>query len=469
MKKLVATILALVMALGVTTISWASEVENVAQTTKGNTTKQYSSLAEALNAAKDGGTVELLRDVTLTGTWTAVGTENAPFKGTFDGKGYTITRLTITTSDNEYMGFIGMLDGGTVKNVKFASVSVNGMDDVGTAVGRIINGGIVSGVQVLGGTVSGAKRVGGVVGSIIADGSALNCTNAATVTGNVYNVGGIVGAAYYTEEGKQMYITNCANNGEVTSSSVGAGGIVGLSAANVSGNTNTAAVKGTEVGGIVGEQKSYGSVTNNTNSGAVTYTTYTSGENTYGAGGIIGWLRYHGTSEARAYKVSDIISVTGNKNSGSVAGGNDAGGIVGTVYNSAVIMNNKNTATSFSATTFAAGIVGNYQITEVPAATAPARNELTFGSNNTSTATLDQINAPCKALLIYTNDNPIIEEVVPDPTPEQPPRYYYNSTTDTKTDTTKGSPKTFDAGIGIYAVTAVLSVTGMAWTAKKRH
>ena len=31
------------------------------------------------------------------------------------------------------------------------------------------------------------------------------------------------------------------------------------------------------------------------------------------------------------------------------------------------------------------------------------------------------------------------------------------------------SPKTFDAGIGIYAVTAVLSVTGMAWTPKKRH
>ena len=48
--------------------------------------------------------------------------------------------------------------------------------------------------------------------------------------------------------------------------------------------------------------------------------------------------------------------------------------------------------------------------------------------------------------------------------------YYYPSTSDTTTSTTtKGSPKTFDAGIGIYAVTAVLSVTGMAWTAKKRH
>ena len=33
--------------------------------------------------------------------------------------------------------------------------------------------------------------------------------------------------------------------------------------------------------------------------------------------------------------------------------------------------------------------------------------------------------------------------------------YYYQPTTDTKADDTKGSPKTFDAGVGIYAVTAV--------------
>ena len=459
MKKLLATILALVMAVGVTTVAWA---EQPAVAKMGETT--YTNLHQALEAAVNGGTVELLGDVTLTGIWTAVGTENAPFKGTFDGKGYTITGLNIPTNDNEYVGLIGMLDGGKVKNVKFASVSVTGKDDVGTAVGRIINGGTVSGVQVLGGTVSGAKRVGGVVGSIKANGTVSDCTNAAVVTANDRNAGGIVGSAYYTATGQQMYITNCVNNGAVTASGV-CGGIVSLSAANVSGNTNTTEVKGTEVGGIVGEQKSYGSVTNNTNSGAVTNT---SGNAAYGAGGIIGWLRYHGTSEASAYEVSDIISVTGNKNSGSVTGGNDAGGIVGTVYNSAVIMNNKNTATSFSAATFAAGIVGNYQTVETPAAEAPAQNKLTFGSN-TSTTPLEQINANCKDLLIYTNGNPIIEEVVPDPTPEQPPHYYYHPTTDTKTDTTKGSPKTFDAGVGIYAVTAVLSVTGMAWTAKKRH
>ena len=53
----------------------------------------------------------------------------------------------------------------------------------------------------------------------------------------------------------------------------------------------------------------------------------------------------------------------------------------------------------------------------------------------------------------------------------QPPRYYYNSTTtttNTKADGTKGSPKTFDAGMGIYALTAVLSVTGMAYVGKKK-
>ena len=62
--------------------------------------------------------------------------------------------------------------------------------------------------------------------------------------------------------------------------------------------------------------------------------------------------------------------------------------------------------------------------------------------------------------------------VTPNPTPEQPPRYYYynsTTTTGTKADGTKGSPKTFDAGVAIYAVTAVLSVTGMAWAAKKRE
>ncbi len=49
---------------------------------------------------------------------------------------------------------------------------------------------------------------------------------------------------------------------------------------------------------------------------------------------------------------------------------------------------------------------------------------------------------------------------------EAAPRYYYNSGTTTDTDNAdedkKGSPKTFDPGVGIYAVMAALSLTGTA-------
>lgn len=372
---------------------------------------QYATLAAALAAAKDGDTVKLLKDITLTETWTPIGTNENPFKGTFDGQGYTITGLNI--SSGSYAGLIGVLDAGTVKNVKFASVNISTTGtDVGAAVGRIINNGKVENVQVLPGSVSGAKRVGGVVGCIKAYGSVADCSNAATVSATTYNVGGIVGAAYYTETGKAMQISGCTNTGAVTSAGVGAGGIVGLSAAHVTGCENRAAVIGTgSIGGIVGEQKSYGSVTNCTNSAAVTNNS-NNPTTSYGTGGIIGWLRYHGTGEASDYEVSAIISVTGNSNSGSVNGGNDAGGIIGACYNSAVVTENANTAGSLSATTFAAGIVGNYQTTETPAAAEPASNKLTFDfKGNTSSTAINSIAAQNKDMLIYTNGNVVNGEI----------------------------------------------------------
>ncbi len=103
------------------------------------------------------------------------------------------------------------------------------------------------------------------------------------------------------------------------------------------------------------------------------------------------------------------------------------------------------------------------------------KTTVTVAADNTMT------NAP---RTIYAEDGVAVKEIVAAPTGTElvknadgsysvvkkpAPSYYYHPTTDTKADETKGSPKTFDAGIGIYAVTAVLSVTGMAWTAKKRH
>ena len=70
--------------------------------------------------------------------------------------------------------------------------------------------------------------------------------------------------------------------------------------------------------------------------------------------------------------------------------------------------------------------------------------------------------------VVFVNGKDISNEFDGYTVPQSSGYYYYQPTTDTKADGTKGSPKTFDAGVGIYAVTAVLSVTGMAWTAKKR-
>ena len=48
-------------------------------------------------------------------------------------------------------------------------------------------------------------------------------------------------------------------------------------------------------------------------------------------------------------------------------------------------------------------------------------------------------------------------------------KYYYYSPAVGSADAPKGSPKTFDAGAGIYAVSAALSLTGTAWIGRKRH
>ncbi len=47
--------------------------------------------------------------------------------------------------------------------------------------------------------------------------------------------------------------------------------------------------------------------------------------------------------------------------------------------------------------------------------------------------------------------------------------YYYQPTTDTKTTGTKGSPKTFDAGIALYVGMALTSAAGVAFVGKKRE
>ena len=53
-------------------------------------------------------------------------------------------------------------------------------------------------------------------------------------------------------------------------------------------------------------------------------------------------------------------------------------------------------------------------------------------------------------------------------TPASSGGYYYYSTPDTKADDAKGSPKTADLGVALYAALSLLSLTGLTCTTKKR-
>jgi hypothetical protein len=356
----------------------------------------------------EGWTVNLENDVDLANyTWTPIGTETSPFKGTFNGNDKTINHLALSSTDY-FQGSIGVLDGGVVKNIKFENVNLSGVNKSGCAVGEVINNGTVSYIAVNSGTIiGGTKTIGSCVGMIKAYGTVDHCTNHVDITSSGTNVGGIIGAAYYTEEGQEMYVKDNENYGKIIGGHP-AGGIVGLSTGNVSGNHNYADVKGTigtSTGGIVGEQKSYGIVESNTNEGNVV-----NADGQYGVGGVIGWIRYHGSTETASYKVSVPIEVRKNVNKGSVSGGNDGGGIVGTIYNNALLVQNENYAATLSGITFAAGIVGNYQDTETPA-NASITNAITL-TGNTSTTTIENINAPSKDLILYNNDAEHVTPVI---------------------------------------------------------
>ena len=379
-----------------------------------STSADLTAFAAAVNSGNSfsGKTVKLAADITLSGAWTPIGTatrsgktaSGATFSGIFDGQNHTISGLTISTgADSAAIGLFGAVSGGTVKDLKLTdvSISVAANENTGAVCGLLLDGGTVKNCEVSG-SVS-ANNCAGIVGRLMVSGTISNCVNhaAITATGSGSNAGGIVCKAYYTKSEKEMSIVGCANDGAI-SASYDVGGIAALSAANITDCQNRGDVTGGIVaGGIAGEQKSYGTVSGNTNSAAIT------GEST---GGIIGWIRYL-TSENSSYANRQIITVTGNSNSGSIVGSGSlgSGGIVGNIYNAATVTGNENTASSIAGGTFAAGVVGNLQKND--------GNEYSSGplkvTGNVSTTELANItvsSGTCKDLYAYKNDTSFIVE-----------------------------------------------------------
>ena len=412
MKKLFVSLLCVVMMVTfMPSMAFAETLANDTAVISIHSEDDLKKIGNDENYPLNGNYV-LADNITLSdGNWTPIGsgiragsgftTESKPFTGTFDGKGHTISGMKVSTEGSQSkdyaLGLFGIVSGGTVKNLNLENVSIIALDNemAGGAIGMLTNGGTAENITVSG-EISVKRGNGGIVGRMTKSGTVTGCVNNATIKGTGANVGGIVGAAYYTITYGEMYISDCVNNGTVSGEAGVVGGIAGLSAAHISNCKNTAAVSGNgaDVAGIAAEQQNYGSIKNCTNTGTITNTS-----NEYGTGGIVGWIRYNGAIDN--YQKKAIIEVKDNLNTASVSGGNDAGGIVGTVYNAAVVTGNENRAAELTGKSFAAGIVGNLQFTETPEGGISLKNILI--KNNISGTALEDIEGNCKNLYVYNN------------------------------------------------------------------
>ena len=156
--------------------------------------------------------------------WIPIGTIN-PFKGVFDGGGFSITGLTVNDNTLSNSGLFGVLDGATIKNLGVAG-KISGMtNNCGGIAGSIYNGSSIANCYSAA-NISGAGCVGGLVGYVFG-GSIANCYSTGNVSGTNFEVGGIAGSIVNGSS-----IANCYATGAVSSGMEQAGGIAGSTASD---------------------------------------------------------------------------------------------------------------------------------------------------------------------------------------------------------------------------------------------
>jgi len=190
--------------------------------------------ASKVNGGETSANAVLTADINLDGVdWTAIGTPDVPFKGTFDGQDFAITGFvgTTPTATGKY-GLFGNIDGATVKNFSIAGTltvpegASNGSGVIGWASGGSKISSINSTLVIEAGG-NAAHHVAGVVGSAQGGTNTItNCVFAGSLTvadGSTDCFAGIVG---YISSDK---VTNCVNLGTVDyyAANCYAGGIVG--------------------------------------------------------------------------------------------------------------------------------------------------------------------------------------------------------------------------------------------------
>ena len=466
MKKLLATILALVMALGLCSVSWADENNYVTvELTYGSNV-----------SAEDVAAAKALYEGTKYDTCKAANEAYMALFGVTWGKGY----LDVTDTNAPLYKYAGV--SGSVTEVKFyIHGTLAGFTSLQSSGNQIDC------------TVGGNHQIFRTSYSIIGVNNA-DGTKARLTDGNIqaYVAGGY--DSMHTQYGKLTIDNIEFTNTDTTT--------VGASAANATENSTESATGEMEIKNCVFRGRLY--VYDNFANTGMTYNIHDN---------VFDGTNYSGDSNAYSIfaqcRGGNKLVIKDNNISGFARGINiDHANVDATISGNTISITDAGRACIQLSSLTKASIEGNtlnltggnaitlheklLTMSAVPAVSisnntitgtgyliyddAKANNK-TFNSDNlkltmngNTVASTVNTTQGVKNGTVYGTSDVVTGQVSAGVTVQQSTGgYYYHPTTDTKADETKGSPKTFDAGVGIYAVTAVLSVTGMAWVGKKRH
>ena len=140
---------------------------------------------------------ELVEETDGLMAWTPMGSESAPFNGTFDGQGHTISGLYINRPSADEQGLFGYTGyDSNVSRIEVTGSYIHGQDGVGGITGY--NYGILTACSYSGTVIGNNYPLGGVVGENDGTVSCCYATGKVHATGSDPYVGGVVGDNYGT-------------------------------------------------------------------------------------------------------------------------------------------------------------------------------------------------------------------------------------------------------------------------------
>ncbi len=186
--------------------------------------------------------------------WNTIGTESAPYTGTFDGDNFKISNLYMNNI-LDIQGLFGSVSG-TIKNLELEDVYLETTGtNLGAIAGNVGGTGLIENCKVSGNVYGSAETstyIGGLVGALGEGCQVSKCSSSANVSGNIM-VGGLVGLL--SAVGNTAIIINSYCTGDVFASYRFAGGLFGYGYANPTTNCySTGVITGNQyVGGYCGQ------------------------------------------------------------------------------------------------------------------------------------------------------------------------------------------------------------------------